>query len=266
MFKTLSSSKNTWLSYLHSLKDCPGEKAQVHLTDFNLFLNANTFTDSFFRHSIPFVYLLDYRRSAYVHMSENFAGYKADSFFKSGINHTLDIFHRSHLKLFNEEVFPQRLEILKTICPGDFKSYVFSYNIRVRNRNGRFENYLQRNCYLSDEIGNPVFSMGILININDHIDSKRVLQTVDRLDVNGIKDNETIHTAVYCLNDDDKLFSKREKEVLLWMADGFSSKMIAGKLNISEHTVINHRRSMQEKSNMPNATALVSFAIRSAII
>jgi len=63
-----------------------------------------------------------------------------------------------------------------------------------------------------------------------------------------------------------KLFSKREKEVLTWMSEGLSSKMIATKLNISEHTVINHRRSMQEKSNMPNATALVSFAIRSGII
>jgi DNA-binding NarL/FixJ family response regulator len=64
----------------------------------------------------------------------------------------------------------------------------------------------------------------------------------------------------------EKLFSKREKEVLLWMAEGLSSKMIADKLHISEHTVINHRRSMQEKSNKPNATALVSFAIRNGII
>jgi DNA-binding CsgD family transcriptional regulator len=64
----------------------------------------------------------------------------------------------------------------------------------------------------------------------------------------------------------EKLFSKREREVLLWMAEGLSSKMIADKLHISEHTVINHRRSMQEKSNKPNATALVSFAIRNGII
>ncbi|MET1054476.1 MAG: helix-turn-helix domain-containing protein [Pedobacter sp.] len=64
----------------------------------------------------------------------------------------------------------------------------------------------------------------------------------------------------------DKMFSKREKEVLLWMAEGLSSKMIADKLHISEHTVINHRRSMQEKSHKPNATALVSFAIRNGII
>jgi DNA-binding CsgD family transcriptional regulator len=71
---------------------------------------------------------------------------------------------------------------------------------------------------------------------------------------------------VYYLNQGGKSFSKREKEVLLWMAEGLSSKMIAGKLNISEHTVINHRRSMQEKSNKPNATALVSFAIRNGII
>lgn len=42
--------------------------------------------------------------------------------------------------------------------------------------------------------------------------------------------------------------------------------MIADKLFVSEHTVINHRRHMQDKTNSPNAVALISFAIRNGII
>jgi len=87
-----------------------------------------------------------------------------------------------------------------------------------------------------------------------------------RLETEEKGETEVPCTEVCLLNPECKTFSKREKEVLQWMAEGLSSKMIAGKLNISEHTVINHRRSMQEKSNKPNATALVSFAIRNGII
>jgi DNA-binding CsgD family transcriptional regulator len=266
MAKMLSNHHHTWLSYLDALKDNTGEEEELHLTGFDHFLNANNFANSFFRHSIPFVYLLDYRRSRYLHMSENFGGYRSKDFLEKGISHTLEIYQQDHLQLFDQEIFPRRLEILKHLPPEDFKCYAFSYNLCIRNRNGKCENFLQRNCFVPDEFGNPVFSMGILINVNHQDYGSRVIQTVDKIDVNGLKDCQNVHREIYFLNEEDKLFSKREKEVLVWMADGLSSKMIADKLNISEHTVVNHRRSMQEKSNMPNATALVSFAIRSAII
>jgi len=266
MTKELSKNKNTWLTYLHKLKGKTGEQEKLQLTGFDEFFNANDFAHSFLLHSIPFVYLLDYRQGMYINMSENFAGYKAESFLKDGIDHTLEIYHPSHFQLFDNEIFPARLQILKNINPQDHKSYVFTYNLCIRNRDGKYENYLQRNCFLSDDCGNPIFSMGILMNISHHNNGSCVVQTVDRVDANGVIENKAEFKKIFYLNEEDKLFSKREREVLLWMADGLSSKMIANKLNISENTVVNHRRSMQDKSNMPNATALVSFAIRSDII
>lgn len=266
MIKAFSNNHHTWLSYLDALKDDTCEEEQFQLTGFDHFLKANNFANSFFRHNIPFVYLLDYRKSRYLHMSENFGGYRSKDFLENGINHTLEIYQPDHLQLFDQEIFPRRLEILQHIPPEEFKCYSFSYNLCITNRNGNCENFLQRNCFVPDESGNPIFSMGMLINMDHQDNGSRVIQTVDKIDTNGIKECQTIHKEIYFLNEEDKLFSKREKEVLVWMADGLSSKMIADKLNISEHTVVNHRRSMQEKSNMPNATALVSFAIRSAII
>ncbi|SEM43205.1 regulatory protein, luxR family [bacterium A37T11] len=62
------------------------------------------------------------------------------------------------------------------------------------------------------------------------------------------------------------IFSKRETEILFWMAEGLTSKEIALKLYVSEHTIINHRKNMQEKSGVPNAVALVSYAIRNGFI
>lgn len=263
---TSKLSRYTWLSYLKAIKCDTYEPELLQFADFNDFINVNGFAHSFLRHSAPFVYLLDYRTGLYRNMSENFAGYKSESFLKEGISHSLEIYQKDHLRLFDHEIFPDRLEILKNVSPDDHKDYIFSYNLCVKNRNGQFENLLQRNCFLSDHKGNPIFSMGMLININNFVGNIPVVQTVERVS----KENPMIFEAVckknYYMNEEHKLFSKREKEVLLWMADGLSSKMIADKMCVSEHTVINHRRNMQDKTNAPNAIALVSLALKTGVI
>jgi len=266
MLKSLSKRKITWLDYLDRVKDNPSGQELLQLSCFKEFFRADRFANSFFRHCIPSIYLLDYRKCAYTRMSGNFAGYHPTAFLEGGISHTLDIYHPDHLRLFDEEVFPERLEFLHGVKPQEQNSYLFSYNLCLRNSAGRYENFLQRNCFVPDAQGNPVFSMGMLTPLNDHHSGNRIIQSIDKICMNGLVEQRLVDRKVYYLNEEDKLFSKREKEVLLWMADGFSSKMIAGKLHISEHTVNNHRRSMQDKSNMPNAIALVSFAIRKEII
>lgn len=261
-----TTGRPTWLDYLDTMhgKSCGSD--QLYLTDFNNFINANSFAHSFFQHSIPFIYLLNYRTGLYINMSENFAGYESGCFLNEGINHTIQIQQRDHLKLFNQQIFPDRLEFLRSIPAATHKDYVFSYNTTVKNRKGEEEHYLQRNSFLSDEMGNPIFSMGILINVTHYNNQNTVFQTIDKIDTSGLSSCETIYKKIYYLNEEDKLFSKREKEVLLWMADGLSSKMIADKLFVSEYTIVNHRRHMQDKAHVPNAIALVGFAIKSGII
>lgn len=258
-------NRPTWLGYLDNLKKKHYEPEQMELTGFDHFINANSIAHSFFRHSVPVIYLLDYRSGLYINMSENFAGYKSECFLKSGISHTLEIYERAHLALFNKEIFPDRLQILKAIPAEEHKNYVFSYNSMIKNKNGSFEHFLQRSCFLSDCDGNPMFSMGILLNITHYHQGNLVTQSVDKIAGDGY-DCETIHKKVYHLQEETKLFTKREKEILLWMAEGLSSKMIAEKMFVSEHTIVNHRRNMQDKTNMPNATALVTFALKKSVI
>lgn len=259
-------NRPTWLDYLDIMHGKLCESEQLNLTDFDNFIKANSFAHSFFQHSIPFVYLLNYRTGLYVNMSENFAGYESGCFLNEGINHTLQIHQPDHLRLFNQEIFPDRLEFLKSIPTATHKDYVFSYNTAVKNRKGEDEHYLQRNSFLSDEAGNLIYSMGILINITHYNDRNTVFQTIDKIDPNGLSSCETIYKKAYFINEEDRFFSKREKEVLLWMAEGLSSKMIAEKMFVSEHTIISHRRNMQDKTNMPNAAALISFALKKSII
>ena len=56
--------------------------------------------------------------------------------------------------------------------------------------------------------------------------------------------------------------SLREREVLKLVADGFSSKEVADRLNISTHTAINHRKNLITKFRVRNTAELIKEATR----
>ena len=92
-----------------------------------------------------------------------------------------------------------------------------------------------------------------------------MIQIVEKVDaITGQVD--LISKNTYYLHEEDQVFSRREKEILLHLAVGLTSKEIADKLFISEHTVINHKRNMHHKSNTQNAAALMSFAFRQRLL
>lgn len=55
--------------------------------------------------------------------------------------------------------------------------------------------------------------------------------------------------------------TKREEEILKYVARGFTNNEIAGKLFLSPKTVDNHRTNLMRKLNVHNVTALVRYAL-----
>jgi DNA-binding NarL/FixJ family response regulator len=60
--------------------------------------------------------------------------------------------------------------------------------------------------------------------------------------------------------------SDREIEVLSELVKGLSNKEIADKLNISIHTVISHRKNINEKTGIKSLSGLTIYAITRKII
>ena len=60
----------------------------------------------------------------------------------------------------------------------------------------------------------------------------------------------------------DEVLSGRELQVLTWVAEGSSNKVVAGKLGISEDTVKNHMRTILSKLDANDRTHAVTIAIR----
>ncbi len=58
----------------------------------------------------------------------------------------------------------------------------------------------------------------------------------------------------------------KEKEVLQLLAEGLSTKEIAGRLFISFHTVESHRKNLRFKFEAKNSTELIMKAMRVPVL
>ena len=61
-------------------------------------------------------------------------------------------------------------------------------------------------------------------------------------------------------------FTFKEKEVLSLISMGLTTKEIAGKLNISHHTVETHRKNLLRKCEAKNSAQLVQLALANQIL
>ena len=63
-----------------------------------------------------------------------------------------------------------------------------------------------------------------------------------------------------------EVLTRREKQVLILIAKGTTNKAIAAELEISIHTVENHRAHLSEKLGLKNTASLVKYAIEKGLI
>ncbi|SEJ03535.1 regulatory protein, luxR family [Dyadobacter koreensis] len=267
----MKKEKNSWISYIGGLSQISKNYELSELENVIQILSPDPFSRSLLYHGVPVIYLMDYSTGRYVTMSKSSQitiGSKADYFIDGGINYTLEIYHKEDMRMFNERIFPDRLNFLEKVPFDQHPDYLFSYNYRLKRSNGGYVNLLQRNCIIkSDEKGKLILSLGMIVNIDHYKNENPVIHTIEKISKVGVQQScELINKKLYYLHEEDQLFSNREKEVLLWMVEGLSSKQIADKMYLSEHTVINHRRNMMDKTGISNATALVGYALRMKII
>ena len=67
-------------------------------------------------------------------------------------------------------------------------------------------------------------------------------------------------------NDETKMLSEREIDVLLGICRGLSTQEIADKLCISKRTVDTHRANILEKTGSNNTASLVVYAIKQGLV
>jgi len=255
----------TYMGYLHNAryaKDIADEReVQSMHTNFKK-------VSGFLSQMCPLFVVIDYARMKYLSITDSteiILGYNPNGFLEDGIGFMLSIMDTDFFKAYNQKLFPSTLQFLKDIPQPEHANYTFSFNYRIKNVYGDWTDFYQRSLFItSKETGLPLYCLAVGFDITPFKRDSTMIRTIEKSEPG--KSTRIIETDYFYPYEEDALLTKQEKNILKYMVDGLSSKMIAAKLKLSENTVSNHRQNILRKTNTKNVAQLVAFAINHRII
>lgn len=138
---------------------------------------------------------------------------------------------------------------LPAACRNDYRQI---FQLRMLNVKEQYVNAISRHQVVqTDRNGKAWMILGIMDISPDQLPATHVKRTVVNIRTNEILTSLPVPV--------EKQLTKREKEILLLIRQGYLSKEIAGKLNLSIHTVNNHRKNILAKLNVDNAIEAVNL-------
>jgi len=223
---------------------------------------------------LPFkgiIHVIDYTKRRHVGISgplKEMIGYVPRDIMDSGLDFVIDIFQKDDFKIYNESIFTRIVEKLKETPQEIHDDLLFSFNYRMKRPDGKWMHLYQQTCYVTDPVTKlPLYNIGVCTDISPLMKNNSMVFSIDKKNNGqGFFHSTNITTEYYYPDPEESQISKREREVLGWLAEGYSSKQIAGILNISESTITIHRKSMLKKTNTKNIAELISYGIKHGII
>lgn len=207
-----------------------------------------------------FFYVNDFKTSRNICIHPNIeaiTGYSPDEFYDFG--RIYELIHPDDSEFVYE--FSKRTIFICTyykteLLKNPFTS-LFTIDFRLKHKNG---NYIRLNrnttCLKTDKEGNMIFALVLYTDVS-HIKRN------NSFNINWIGDTK------YKLHLDDLIrkyninynITKREKDILNLLIEGYSATEIAKKLFLSAHTIISHRKNLLHKTGSKNTAELIKRAI-----
>lgn len=217
------------------------------------------------------IHVIDYtqrRHVAFSGQTKNLVGYHPEEVMNNGIDFVIDIFHKDDFKIYNDNIFGKVTELLAKTPHEDHKDYLFTFTYRLKNASGRWVNIYQQGTYVTDPKTNlPLYSIALVADISPIKKDTGMIFSIDKKRAEGKQfDYKNISADFFYPDPEIARLSKREREIVGRLAEGLSSKQIAGKLFLSESTVVNHRKNILKKTNAKNVAELIQYAIQRGII
>lgn len=185
--------------------------------------------------------------------------------FRNGLlQHELEFheleFHPEDRQLWCNFVLPDLLRFIQSESMTDSSDYRFIFNHRYLRKDGSVSQFMHEGALLlSEDNKMPFLSLKVFTEIADIKQDETLILTIFKYSVEGYR---KVFSKVYSIAKNSVL-SDRELEIVRLCQEGLSSKMIAEKLNLSIHTVKNHKRNCMSKTNTHNITELIHFCIQS---
>lgn len=170
-------------------------------------------------------------------------------------------FHPDDKACLCEKIFPDIMKFMSTIPIAELVDYRFSFNHRYIRKDGSISQFLQEGTLsISGAESLPVLNLRVFTEIGDFKTDETMVLSIFRYSAD--QGYQKVYSRVYG-NTDTTQLSHREIEIIKLCLEGLSSKMIADRLNLSIHTVKNHKRNCMEKTLTHNITELIHLCIRS---
>lgn len=149
--------------------------------------------------------------------------------------------------------------------PDKITKYKMSYSLRFKTVNNIYKLFLHQAIVLNlDENGRMAKSLNIHTDIS-HITEKNNFN-VSLIGLFGEPSYFNLESTFSKQPLMPLIYTRREVEIIKLMSEGASSPFIANSLNISLHTVKNHRKNILHKSNCTNMVELVKLCMMNGII
>lgn len=175
------------------------------------------------------------------------------------VNHFLDNIHPKDLPFFLNFKHTAAT-FLKKLPAEKISKYKISYDFRVRQSDGEYVRMLKQGLVIQhDERGTVTRTLEFYTAIT-HIKP----QGNPILNFIGLDGEPSYYSVSHQSPSQEQQpkFTIREREVLKYLVEGWSSKMIAEKLFISTFTVAVHRKNIAKKADAKSAGHLIREAIQ----
>ncbi len=261
--------KSIPFSYINHLQEVHYKKNDIDRQDVDMLLNRFRQVNQLPFNLIPAFFLLDYVKRDYVLVSEGakyIYQYKAEDFMYGGLDMLLSIFNKDDFKVYNEQLFGANWKFLKSVPQETHRDYIFNFSFRVKNGKGQLIQTYQRGNYITSPDGHPLYSLGMMMNVTGLMNPRVMYHSIEKVERGRFGEEQIIEQNWFYPYEEDTILTERERDIAGYIADGWSIKQIADKLNLTGNTVANHRKNMMRKTNTRNMAELTAFVLRNHII
>lgn len=168
-------------------------------------------------------------------------------------------------------------EVLNVLSQKPLQAHVILLDINMHETNGiEVISYIKKNkipvkiivlsMYKELQFVRQVIKDGANAYLTKNTTDKELFEAIETVLQNKEYIGESLRYKYNSIEESTIILSKRELEVLQLLAKGQSTKLIAGKLSISPHTVESHRKNLLKKTDSKNTVELVKYAISNQLI
>lgn len=224
--------------------------------------------DGFFKKSSACLFVADMQTAQYLFVSDvvnEVMGHRHDAIIEGGMEY-VDYYMQAP-DYVNMRVMEEQFRFFTENKSRDLPEVRLKFVIPWLDQKKKLRYFFQQyNIAHRNTEGMPLGFYGFCLDFTNIIKESQVTQQLELFNEETQEWDVYSRLEFYLQKDDNKLLSKREIEILKWVAEGLSSKEIADKLFISVHTVNTHRKNMLARTNSKNSSDLILYGVQHKLL